>query len=556
MASKKVQAEIDRTLKKVQEGMEMFEDIWQKVHAADKVNMKEKWEAELKKEIKKLQRYRDQIKSWAASSEIKNKAPLLEARKAIEGDMERFKVCEKEAKTKAYSKEALAAPEKRDGDIEPEKLELKDWIDDMIALIRVQLVEHETEFQKFSLKSKGRKRQQDKDRYSKLQKSIDRYNWHISQLNLAWEKLVIDQISVDNVEAIRDDLEYWIENNQEQDVEDSYIYSMLEEDLPDEDEIDQSAIAEFLDVELEPEVEEEKEELPVVVQPQPSPQPSKKNPKPKKVEEVVSPVSEPQKPKPSPQAEIKTQPAPKPVKPSVPPAGAEFASIVKRKPANVPPSGQPIEPKPIKILTNPHTAVKPSSIDEPRLQPLKNVQPLKLPEEKLAHKLVNLSISKMQKPVVTVPEVVQKTLEDEYSYYMQMLESGMDQSPQQKESQKKPYTPRNPLKTPEFFPSAPAQIFDDTRIFDKFDMDTLFFIFYFQQGSYQQFLAAKQLKRQSWRYHTKYLTWFQRHDDPKVTTDEYEQGTYVYFDYDFSWCQRIKTNFTFEYNYLEDELPI
>lgn len=29
------------------------------------------------------------------------------------------------------------------------------------------------------------------------------------------------------------------------------------------------------------------------------------------------------------------------------------------------------------------------------------------------------------------------------------------------------------------------------------------------------------------RYHKKYLTWFQRHDQPKVTTDEYEQGTYA-----------------------------
>ena len=25
--------------------------------------------------------------------------------------------------------------------------------------------------------------------------------------------------------------------------------------------------------------------------------------------------------------------------------------------------------------------------------------------------------------------------------------------------------------------------------------------------------------------------WFQRYAEPSVTTDEYEQGTYVYFDY-------------------------
>lgn len=51
------------------------------------------------------------------------------------------------------------------------------------------------------------------------------------------------------------------------------------------------------------------------------------------------------------------------------------------------------------------------------------------------------------------------------------------------------------------------------------------------QNTYQQYLAAKELKKQSWRYHKKYNTWFQRHEEPKVATDEYEQGTYVYFDF-------------------------
>lgn len=51
------------------------------------------------------------------------------------------------------------------------------------------------------------------------------------------------------------------------------------------------------------------------------------------------------------------------------------------------------------------------------------------------------------------------------------------------------------------------------------------------QNTYQQYLAAKELKRQSWRYHRKYNTWFQRHEEPTVTNDDFEQGTYVYFDF-------------------------
>ncbi|KAI3700208.1 hypothetical protein L2E82_44829 [Cichorium intybus] len=42
-----------------------------RVFYTDDANQREKMEADLKKEIKKLQRYRDQIKTWMQSSEIK-----------------------------------------------------------------------------------------------------------------------------------------------------------------------------------------------------------------------------------------------------------------------------------------------------------------------------------------------------------------------------------------------------------------------------------------------------------------------------------------------------
>lgn len=101
--------------------------------------MKEKYEGDLKKEIKKLQRLRDQIKSWVGGNEIKDKSALIEARKVrpssarhshpmlylwalsfpfdmqlIETKMEQFKICEKETKTKAYSREGLAREDKLD----------------------------------------------------------------------------------------------------------------------------------------------------------------------------------------------------------------------------------------------------------------------------------------------------------------------------------------------------------------------------------------------------------------------------------------------------------
>jgi CCR4-NOT transcriptional regulation complex NOT5 subunit len=43
------------------------------------------------------------------------------------------------------------------------------------------------------------------------------------------------------------------------------------------------------------------------------------------------------------------------------------------------------------------------------------------------------------------------------------------------------------------------------------------------EGSKAQYLAAKALKKQSWRFHTKYMMWFQRHEEPKLINEEYEQ---------------------------------
>ena len=62
-SARKLQSEIDKVLKKVQEGCEVFDVIWEKVQESEHPQ-KEKHEADLKKEIKKLQRFRDQIKSW------------------------------------------------------------------------------------------------------------------------------------------------------------------------------------------------------------------------------------------------------------------------------------------------------------------------------------------------------------------------------------------------------------------------------------------------------------------------------------------------------------
>lgn len=84
MAQRKIQQDIDKCFKKVAEGIQAFEGIYDKIQQSTNPSQKEKLEDNLKREIKKLQRQRDQIKTWAAGNEIKDKKPLMEQRKAIE----------------------------------------------------------------------------------------------------------------------------------------------------------------------------------------------------------------------------------------------------------------------------------------------------------------------------------------------------------------------------------------------------------------------------------------------------------------------------------------
>lgn len=64
--------------------MSEFDAIYEKIEQSTNPAQKEKLEDQLKREIKKLQRLRDQIKTWATGNDIKDKAPLLEQRKLIE----------------------------------------------------------------------------------------------------------------------------------------------------------------------------------------------------------------------------------------------------------------------------------------------------------------------------------------------------------------------------------------------------------------------------------------------------------------------------------------
>ena len=125
-----------------------------------------------------------------------------------------------------------------------------------------------------------------------------------------------------------------------------------------------------------------------------------------------------------------------------------------------------------------------------------------------------------------------------------ILEGTLVNTPDTIDAEKpKHYKPVTKYHSPHYYPQEVLPIFDDPKLYQRIDTDTLFYIFYYKQGTYQQYLAAKELKRQSWRFHKGYQTWFQRHEEPKIITDEHEQGTYRFFDYESTWMNRRKTEF-------------
>ncbi|KAK3506180.1 hypothetical protein QTP70_031916 [Hemibagrus guttatus] len=167
--------------------------------------------------------------------------------------------------------------------------------------------------------------------------------------------------------------------------------------------------------------------------------------------------------------------------------------------------------------------------------------------------------------------------EQHYQHVMQ--EAAWTHMPHPSDSERiRQYLMRNPCPTLPYHHQVPPPHSDSVEFYQRLSTETLFFIFYYLEGTKAQYLAAKALKKQSWRFHTKYMMWFQRHEEPKTITDEFEQstspllrkvsrlvvllrspdmkdhmleGTYIYFDYE-KWGQRKKEGFTFEYRYLED----
>lgn len=205
-------------MKKVDEGVLLFDEIWEKVYSAEQANQKEKYEMDLKKEIKKLQRLRDQIKTWIGSSDVKDKEPLIEARRLIETKMEQFKICEKETKTKTYSKEGLARQEKLDPH-EKAKVECTDWIRDYIDQLNTEIEDKEVEIERLSA---GKGKKTNKHQIDEFNGYVLNHKFHINKLEGIIRLVNNDRLDVDTVNSIKEDLDYYLDSYEDEDYQQAY----------------------------------------------------------------------------------------------------------------------------------------------------------------------------------------------------------------------------------------------------------------------------------------------------------------------------------------------
>ncbi|XP_057978877.1 probable NOT transcription complex subunit VIP2 isoform X2 [Malania oleifera] len=88
--------------------------------------------------------------------------------------------------------------------------------------------------------------------------------------------------------------------------------------------------------------------------------------------------------------------------------------------------------------------------------------------------------------------------------------------------------------------------------FSKFQVETLFYIFYSMPKDEAQLYAANELYNRGWFYHREHRLWFVRvsNMEPLVKTNTYERGSYLCFDPN-TWETIRKDNFVVHYEMLE-----
>ena len=528
MSQKRLQQDIEKLLKKVKEGLEEFDLIYDKFQMTDPENIshREKLESDLKREVKKLQKHREQIKTWISKEDLKDKANiLLENRKLIENDMERFKSIERMMKTKQFSKEALTNPDIIKDPRDLQKRDLINFIQSNLEELKKQLESYEAH------------------NSSDIEHYIERHEYHISNLENILKLLQNGEIDSGKIEDYRDDITYYVENN------------------GDPDFVEYDTLYEDMGVAPKKSRNGDDEELPV-------------EDSFTKVNSVSSDATSSSKKDapPTPKKEIANN-STDPVENSTGAADKERNQKQQTKATDV--SEKDDQPK----LSFPEDKTEEINAEIEKTLRENPVFKNSLFGEELKYWLESKK-NLVQPPLELSQDMISR------------LESSLLNCPDSLDADS-PYLYRKPLSLPHptsiFFPNDPIRFInpvdipsawsvhhkkpgygttDDSdnqtsgedkasskalhkyreiyantslaKIFTKFDLDTLFFIFYHYQGSYEQFLAANELnKNRNWQFHKHDRCWYYKEIEKLPPgMNKAEEVYWRYFDYRKSWLAR------------------
>jgi hypothetical protein len=128
--------------------------------------------------------------------------------------MEKFKACEKEMKTKAFSKEGLIQAAKLDPK-ELEKEQACSWLQTQVEELQMQVEQAEAEIE--SLQGAGKKRNKTGSsaagRQEELENLNERRKWHIGRLEIVLRLLNNGSMSAEKVLGLKEDVQYFVETN-------------------------------------------------------------------------------------------------------------------------------------------------------------------------------------------------------------------------------------------------------------------------------------------------------------------------------------------------------
>lgn len=224
--------EVDAIFKKINEGVDLFNYYFNRHQSSNSDSQREKLENDLKKEIKKLQKYRDQIKTWQLNESMEAViAPvkLQEHRKLVEEAMECYKDVEKNSKMKTYSNQSimLAALELHEMNLLPEAQEAVRFLESSIRELSQQNEKLEEEYEKLTQK-KNKKNASMEETKQEVESFMNLNRFHMEKLEIIIQYIKENRIDPQSVKLIQEDITFYLESNQEPDfVNDESLYDEI-----------------------------------------------------------------------------------------------------------------------------------------------------------------------------------------------------------------------------------------------------------------------------------------------------------------------------------------